>query len=592
MYKKRTTLAGKMIRSFSLIFFLTLILVSVIILRYTNSHFKEQSYDYLKDLVQSHLDSLDSNFLGLQRYSLFIANNQDVQEAVYYRNHNDKIDYSIELYNQRNVEENLLQLKTMRNIDNAIIIGSNDKAIYSLKGDIKLDYDFSNDKWFNDFKRTEGKSASISYFTGFHEMNYLYKSQNVKTISMLTPIPNKIPYISFDHSYIMTDIDLSLTLLDTNQEHDVQIGIYDGMEWLLLPQLDKLDEQQNKELQLGINSNQNYFLIKSKDWKTPDLLVIINTSKTTGWKIIGIKNLQSLRDIESTILIFISILLVISSITISFASIGISKTILNPMNRLIEKFNKVAEGDYSVEFKESNSEEIARLSHTAQYMINNIVDLSNKVLQEQEKSAAVQMKVLQNQINPHFLNNVLQTIKGFAVTDDVENISKLTTLLGKILTYSTYQPFERVEIETELQHIENYIAIQNIRYKNKIFYSIYCEEELKKVKIPKLIIQPIVENAIEHGFINKKSGLLFVGVEEDDSQINIVITDDGDGMVEDVVNQLNENLQFKDSYSVQSSIGLLNVTQRIKKEFGEDYGVKVISRISNGTSVIITLPRY
>ena len=569
-----------------------LTLVSVIILGYTNSHFKEQSYDYLKDLVQSHLDSLDNNFFGLQRYALLIANNQDVQEAVYYRNHTDKIDYSIELYNQRNVEENLLQLKTMRNIRNAIIIGSDNKALYSLKGDIKLNYDFSDDKWFSDFKKVERKSGNISYFTGFHEVNYIHKNSEIKTISMLTPIPNKIPYISFDHSYIMTDIDLSLTLLDATKEDDVQIGIHDGEEWLLVPQFDQLDDLQKRELQSGLENDQNYFLIKSKKWKNPDLLVVVNTSKTTGWKIIGVKSLQNLRDLEVTILIFISILLIISSIIISFASIGISKTILNPMNRLIEKFNKVAEGDYSVQFRESDSEEIARLSHTAQYMINNIVDLSNEVLLEQEKSAAVQMKVLQNQINPHFLNNVLQTIKGFAVTEDVENISKLTTLLGKILTYSTYQPFEKADIETELNHIENYIAIQNIRYKNKIFYSIHCETELKQVKIPKLIIQPIIENAIEHGFINKKSGLLFISVEEDVSQINIIVTDDGDGMVEDAVNQLNEDIQFKDSYSAQSSIGLLNVAQRIKKEFGEDYGVKVISRINNGTSVIITLPRY
>lgn len=568
-----------------------LILVSVIILRYTNSHFQEQSYDYLKDLAQSHIDSLDKNFIQLQRYALLIANNKDVQEAVYYRNNTQDIDYSIELYNQRAVDDKLQQLKSTPNIVNAFIIGAKNEALYSLNGDVKLSYSFSHNKWFRDFKEAEKQTGSISYFTDFHEIDYLLGQSEMKTISMLTPIPNKILYNSLDHSYIMSDIDLSLTLLDATGEHDVQIGIHNDNEWLLSPELNQLDAHQKEVLQESIHSEEDYVLIKSKSWEDPDLLVVMNTSETTGWKIVGIKNLQSLRDIQITILLFITILLVVSGIVISLASMGISKTILNPMNRLVEKFNKVAKGDYSVKFKESNSEEIARLSHTAQHMIDNIVALSNEVLQEQEKYAEVQMKVLQNQINPHFLNNVLQTIKGFAVIDDVDKISRLTTLLGKILTYSTYQPFRRVEIKTELQHIENYIAIQNIRYENKIFYAIDCAEEVKSVEIPKLIIQPVVENAIEHGFINKKSGLLSIAVEEDDEQVSIIVTDDGEGIGETEVTQLNEDLKFKDSYTSQSSIGLLNVAQRIRKEFGEAYGLKVISKVNTGTSVIITLPK-
>lgn len=590
MYKKRTTLAGKMIRSFSLIFFLMLIIISVIIMKYTNRHFQQQSYEYLKDQAQSHIDLLDNNFLQLQRYALFIANNQDVKDAVYYRNSTDEIDYSIELYNQRNVDEKLLQLKTMPNIENAIIIGSNNKPLYSLKENLKLNYNFNDDQWFNDFKKRVRNSGGTSYFTGFHEVNYLNNSSKGKTISMLTSIPNKIPYLSFDHSYLMTDIDLSLTLSDENQENDVQIGIRNDEEWLLLPQLELLNERQEKELMSNINSNEVYSLIKGERWRQPDLLVVMNTSQTTGWKIVAIKSLQSLHDLEITIFIFIIVLLIIAGITISFASMGISKTILNPMNRLIDKFNRVAEGDFTVKFNEDQSEEIDRLSNTAQYMINNIVDLKDKILLEQEKYAQIQMKVLQNQINPHFLNNVLQAIKGFAITDDMDKISRLTTLLGKILNYSTYEPFKRVEIKTELEHIENYIEIQNIRYNNKIFLSVYCEDALKEIKIPKLIVQPVVENAIEHGFINKQSGLLTIGVEEEDATINIIVTDDGDGIAEDEVKQLNKDLKFKDPYSSETSIGLLNVAQRIKKEYGEEYGLKVISKKNSGTSVILNLP--
>lgn len=565
--------------------------MSVLILRYTNRHFQEQSYEYLSYLVQSHIDSLDQRFSQLQNYALFIANNKDVQDAVYYRNNTENIDYSIELFNQRNVDAKLFQLKTMPNIENAIIIGINNQALYSLRENTKVNYNFTNDEWFKEFKKKKKESGRISYFTGHHDVNYMAQNYEDQIISMLTPIPSRNPYTFTDLSYVMTDIKLSNTLFNSDHEHEVQMGIHDGKEWILLPELNDQNNLQKETLLTGLNTDKEYTLIKSKDFKTPDLLVVTKTSKITGWKIVGIKSLQGLQNLQWRILTFITILILIFGIIITLVSTTISKTILNPMNQLIRKFNQVAKGDYSVKFEESNSEEITKLSYTAEYMIDNIVKLSKEVLIEQEKFSNMQMKVLQNQINPHFLNNVLQTIKGFAITDDVENISKMTTLLGKILTYATYEPFKKVKLETELIYIENYITIQNIRYNNKIFYSIECEEGLKEVKIPKLIIQPIVENAIEHGFINKKSGLLTIRVEDDVSEISIIITDDGEGMPVYAVAELNENLQFKDPYDAPFSIGLLNVAQRIKKEYGEQYGLKVISRLNTGTNIIITLPK-
>ena len=564
------------------------ILFSLIILNYTNNHFQEQSQDYLKDLVQSHLELLDNNFSQLQRYAQFIANDQDVQKAVQYRNQTDELDYAIELYNQRNVDEKLRQLKTMPNISNAVIIGANNKGLYSFKEDLKLDYDFSDDQWFRAIKKLETRTGNISHFTSFHETNYLL-NKKMEALSMLTPIMSMYPYISSDNSYLMIDIDLSRTL-DAVSKKDVQIGMHDGQNWLYLPELKQLTEYQKKKLESSIRTDKGYVLLESKSWKEPDVLLVMNTSNITGWKVIGLKSLHKIRDVKIATFVFISILIIISGTMIAFVSLGISKTILNPISLLIEKFNKIAEGDYAVQFEESSSEEVAKLSQTAEYMIHNMVDLSNKVLHEQERYAAAQMKLLQNQINPHFLNNVLQTIKGFAVSEDIDKISRLTTLLGKSLTYSTYQPFEKVTIETELQHIENYIGIQNIRYEDKIYYAISCEEDLKQIKIPKLMVQPLVENAIEHGFLNKKAGFIDITVEKDSTQINIIVTDNGTGMEAGQVERLNTELQFKNPYSKQSSIGLLNVAQRIKREFGGDYGIKILSSVNGGTSVILELP--
>lgn len=139
----------------------------------------------------------------------------------------------------------------------------------------------------------------------------------------------------------------------------------------------------------------------------------------------------------------------------------VSKSILTPMNRLVDCCNQVAVGNYEVEFPEGKSEEIHVLSQTVQTMIHNVFRLSEKVVEEEKKLSEEQLRALQHQINPHFLNNVLQLIKGMAVEGKTEEISRLSTLLGKILAYSVYQPYEDVELKEELEYVKNYMEIQN-----------------------------------------------------------------------------------------------------------------------------------
>lgn len=131
----------------------------------------------------------------------------------------------------------------------------------------------------------------------------------------------------------------------------------------------------------------------------------------------------------------------------------------------------------------------------------------------------------------------------------------------------------------------SYIEIQNIRYPNKVIYSYECEESLKQISVPKLIIQPLVENAFEHAYNNKGIYKLDIIVEEDEREIDIIVTDSGRGMSEEEINYLNESLQNTDVYQENKSIGLLNVNQRIRGI----YGIKILSRKDSGTRIIINI---
>lgn len=588
--KKRNTMEFKMKAYFSLVFFILIIVLGMIILQYSSKRYQEQSYQYLRNTVEMNIRLLDKYFSSLQNVAMLIVSGQDVRTAVAYRNQHQDIDYSIELYNQRNVDEALQHLKTMPYIKNAVIIGSGGKAFYSYKEHVDDSYNFAKHDWFKDIKNMEETSIRHSYFTGFHATDYLTNGKGADTISMVTPIQNKLTFDFKNSSYLVCDFDLSSILLANTGREEVQLAINNGTEWIHLPESEEVSTRQLNEVTKKLSTGKDYFVIKGKGSKEHDLLVVADTTNTDGWNIVGIKSLKDLEDTKFTVLLFIIGTLLVSGILIPIISGVISKNILIPVNQLVRSFNRITIGDYSVSFPKNSTEEIAVLSDTAENMIQNLLRLSDKLLHEEKKLSEAQLRELQNQINPHFLNNVLQSIKALAVNGEVDKISKVSTLLGKMLSYSVYQPYEKVALSTELQYTEHYILIQNIRFEDKFFYSIDCEQELAGIHVPKLIIQPIVENALKHGFQNRESGFLNITVERDQSDICIIITDNGNGMEDGLANKLNEEFTYKNSYSQQRSIGLLNVNQRIRNEFGATYGLKVISRINKGTSVIITLP--
>lgn len=249
-------------------------------------------------------------------------------------------------------------------------------------------------------------------------------------------------------------------------------------------------------------------------------MVVSMKSKMFGWRVIGIKKLQEITDMNLKMLMISGVTILIAVILVQILSKRVSKRVLQPMNHLIEECNRVAEGDYGVIFSEKRSQEVAFLSDTIKSMVNHVVQLTNQVVEEEKKVSEEKLRVLQHQINPHFLNNVLQTIKALAVEGDTDKISRMSTLLGHILAYSVYEPYECVPLKTELEYLRNYIELQNIRYENRILYSVDCEEQVEQVQIPKLTLQPLVENSIEHGFSPKTRLMINVSAEGEDRSGN------------------------------------------------------------------------
>ena len=208
-------------------------------------------------------------------------------------------------------------------------------------------------------------------------------------------------------------------------------------------------------------------------------------------------------------------------------------------------------------------------------------------------------RALQNQINPHFLYNTLEAIRSDALIADQKEIADITESLATFFRYTISNVEDKVTLEDELNNASNYFRIQNYRFNDRIRLTVnnHGSDKLLKTPIPKLTLQPIVENAIIHGLEQKiEKGTVMINISDTEKKVIIDVTDDGVGIEDEVLERINNRLhrlsnsQLEEKLS-KGGIALLNVNNRFKMTFGEAYGLKVSSVKDYGTTVNISLPK-
>lgn len=221
---------------------------------------------------------------------------------------------------------------------------------------------------------------------------------------------------------------------------------------------------------------------------------------------------------------------------------------------------------------------------------------------DKEITAAVantraEISALQSQINPHFLYNTLDTMRGQALMDDAPIVAEMAEALSHIFRYSISNPDQLVTLQAELRNVNQYMMIQNFRFEDKFRLEIHCEESgLTGYYIPKLVLQPIIENAVYHGLETKREGgVIRIHIYAAENLLVIAIHDNGKGMSEEQLSHVNESLRH--CYSViqthrkrHTGVGLSNIHQRIRLLFGSSYGLVVQSTPAAGTQIEVLLP--
>ena len=314
-------------------------------------------------------------------------------------------------------------------------------------------------------------------------------------------------------------------------------------------------------------------------------------SDYTGWKTVGVFSIGEMMAGTYMVLGVMAGCVVLTLLLVIIASVRLTDSVTEPILKLRMLMKKAEEGDLKVRFESSSTDEIGELGQSFNNMIDRIEELVHMVYLEQQSKRNAELKSLQEQIKPHFLYNTLDTISWMARDYDAEDIVLLVDALSNMFRIGLSQGKDFITLREEVTHITNYLYIQKIRYKDKLQYVLDIPQALMGYSVPKLILQPLVENAIYHGIkVKRGGGTIRVLGRREAGKLKLIVADDGAGIAPEKLRALQEGLAAATPISEKSSFGLFYIQERIRLCYGGEYGVTIDSVQGEGTQVMITLP--
>lgn len=532
--------------------------------------------------------NIDNYIKSVENILMYISNSEDI---INFLNQSDE---SNETYELNTLEERIKRsLKVYTDINSEIfglLIVNNDDKYISNELEKKTRDSLTSEIWYME---SINKSEKVHFFSkpiGRNLRSYKsYSAEDIISISKAVIDKNTNEPIGV----VMADINLK-------KFDDIIKDNYIGEKgfFYLLDNNNNIVYSPVNPIIYRINSN-NF------DSKTDSFIRSINnetfkimytTSNVTGWKSIGV---FSFKDISKDITVmerFTLIIAIATSFLAVFFSLLFTNSIVTPIKELKTLMKGVESGDLDLKFEEERyRNEFGELGHSFNHMVSEIKKLINMVYREQRSKRKAEIETLQAQIKPHFLYNTLDTIAWMAEDYNAKDIVNLVGALTKVFRIGLSKGKEVINLKDEIAHINSYLIIQKYRYEDKLSYEINFDKDILDTLILKLITQPIVENAIYHGIKEKRGkGSISINFRKIDDEIIITVEDNGAGMPEEKLENINSMLETSNSFCIDSEsgsgYGISNVNTRIKLTYGQIYGLRYYSKLGEGTKVEITLP--
>ena len=555
------------------------LVITGVSMRYTRNSIFENSAVYTQNIVQQMNQNIDSYIDYMENIAYMISSNEDVQQYLFGDNVDD------------GTRERLLnQFKTIldgrSDIRNLGIIGSNGrKLINDGKQSVNPDLKLSTQEWYLEaLQKPEGPLLTSSH------VQHIISGERPWVITLSRGIRDRsgsgekegVFFIDLNYSAISGLCDQSTVgtkgyafILDAKGNivyHPQQQQLY--------------NELQTENISLIMDTDEDTVLTGTGN---NGKLYSISRSDKTGWTVVDCTNVRELlsksRQAQSIYVLTAVVLVIVALLFSRF----MARSITLPIQKLRDSMKKVQEGDFSVsDVVVDSRNEIGSLTKSFDVMTRRIQELMEQNVHEQEQKRKSELKALQSQINPHFLYNTLDSIIWMAEGKKNEEVVLMTASLARLLRQSISNEDEVVPIANEVEYARGYLTIQKMRYKDKLEFQIEVDPSILHIPLIKLVLQPIIENAIYHGLKYKESkGLLIIKGFPKDGNAVLQVIDDGVGMDEETLAHIYD--RHKVNYH-SNGVGVYNVQKRLKLYYGEDYGITYESAPGEGTTATITIP--
>lgn len=588
---------SSMICSFAGLIIFALVTFLVISLNYTEDTVLDNSVAYTSQLIGQVNEDIDSYISYMENISMIVSINSDVnnflfaedapegagEEGLRMPSGTGMVDFA---GRQRLAEQVAVMFRTLidtrQDITNIGIFLGNERYVLNRGWERVNPYvDVTQLSWYQEALEAEGEAV----ISTSHVQNVVYDSYDwVVTLS------RRIRGLDETDPDSVFFVDLNYNSINSLCEK-LYLGDK-GYVFILDKDGGLIYHPQQQLLYSGLKTERisEVMVCGEKSFVTEDgYLYTISRSDYTGWTVVGVAYVPELLvHADETKNIYVLMAGVLLMVALFLAAI-LSDQITQPIKTLEKSMKEVEKGNFAhAVIRESQNNEIGRLSSSFNRMTEQIQNLMEETRKVQQAKRESELRVLQNQMNPHFLYNTLDSIIWMAEWGKNKEVVVMTSSLAKLLRQSISNDQELVRISEEVAYTESYLIIQKMRYRDKLEYRILVEEEILELTVIKLLLQPLVENSIYHGIKNKNGkGLIRILGYREAGCIYLQVQDDGVGMDEETLSHIFEK-HVRDTRS--NGVGLKNVKDRIALYYGPEYGLSYESAPGVGTTATIRLP--
>lgn len=517
--------------------------------------------------------------------ALLFENVKQLSTYIYF---DDIVQDSLRQINSANIDLNY-QKNITRSLFNMILSGDYVSGVYIFdqynnyyssykRTPKKVNKQIQETNWYKKMQKAggngffyKGSDGTIEYYEGSNYLCYVRQILDKKDYKPLATL-----LITFDNTVLQRYFN------QVSEASKNQFYIVDSKgNYVIKPQ----DEKRNfdKYTKIAESITGGYKEVKNDG---EEGIVACQSMGIQDWKLVGVFSIDDITSIAPYYSTIIAIIMAINIIFVFLCSTLLTYLIFKPLRKIEEHMQIVENGEFITMPVDDNENEITNLRKVFNHMILSVKELMHRVKEEERIIAKGKLDIIYAQINPHFLYNTLDAISALTLMEKNEKCFQMIQALGNFYRNSLNSGLDYISVEDEINSIKSYITILNTRYENQIAVSYDVEESIKKEKVLKLLLQPLVENAVHHG-LNGEEGNIEIKVFEQEDEIIFIVSDDGVGMSDEKIKDILEGK----TVTGKSGFGLYSLIQRIKLIYEIEDPMIIQSEVGVGTEIIVTVKK-